>query len=97
MLCAEPAMKPECRNALLAAIAKARGWVDDIRLGCIGSFAKIAENEALGERHIRLLAPLADLCQSMSLPVIDPIISHLRYCLWTARRHPLYSSDGVHQ
>jgi site-specific DNA recombinase len=61
MLCAEPAMKPECWNAILAAIAKARGWVDDIRLGCIGSFAKIAENEALGERHIRLLAPLAFL------------------------------------
>ena len=67
MLCAEPAMKPECRNAILAAIAKARGWVDHIRLGCIGSFAKIAENEALGERHIRLLArsgELGSLCSS---------------------------------
>ena len=31
----------------------------DIRLGRIGSFAEIAEREVQGERHIRLLAPLA--------------------------------------
>ena len=30
-------MRPESRDALLAAIAKARGWIDDIRLGCIAS------------------------------------------------------------
>jgi hypothetical protein len=41
------------------AITKARGWIDDIRLGRIGSFAEIAEREVQGERHIRLLAPLA--------------------------------------
>jgi hypothetical protein len=28
-------MRPESRDALLAAIAKAGGWIDDIRLGCI--------------------------------------------------------------
>ncbi len=33
--------------------------IDDIRLGRIASFAEIAEREAQGERHIRLLAPLA--------------------------------------
>jgi site-specific DNA recombinase len=54
---AKPAMRPESRDALLAAIAKARGWIDDIRLGRIGSFAEIAEREAQGERHIRLLSP----------------------------------------
>jgi site-specific DNA recombinase len=54
-------MKPESRDALLAAMAKARGWIDDIRVGAIGSFAEIAEREAQGERHIRLLAPLAFL------------------------------------
>jgi hypothetical protein len=43
-------------DALLTAIAKARGWIDDIRLGRIASFAEIAEREAQGERHIRLLA-----------------------------------------
>ena len=57
----EPAMKPESRDALLAAITKARGWIDAIRVGAIGSFAEIAEREAQGERHIRLLAPLAFL------------------------------------
>jgi hypothetical protein len=56
----------ESRDALLAAIAKVRGWIDDIRLGRIASFAKIAEREAQGERHIRLLAPLA-FCRPASL------------------------------
>ncbi len=35
-------MTPESRDALLA---KARGWIDDIRLGCIASFAEIAERQ----------------------------------------------------
>jgi hypothetical protein len=35
------------------------GWTDEIRLGRSGSFAEIANCEALGERHIRLLALLA--------------------------------------
>jgi site-specific DNA recombinase len=56
---AKPAMKAESRDALLIAIGKARGWIDDIRLGRFASFAEIAEREAVGERHIRLLAPLA--------------------------------------
>jgi hypothetical protein len=46
--CAKPAMRPESRDALLTAIAKARGWIDDIRLGRIASFAEIAEREAQG-------------------------------------------------
>jgi hypothetical protein len=36
--CAKSAMRPESRDALLAAIAKVRGWIDDIRVGAIGSF-----------------------------------------------------------
>src|SRR3984893_17458202 len=56
-------MSPERRDALLAAIAKARGWIEGIRLGRFASFAEIAEHEAQGERHIRLLAPLAFLRQ----------------------------------
>ena len=54
-------MRPESRDVLLTAIAKARRSIDDIRLGGIASFAEIAEREAQGERHIRLLAPLAFL------------------------------------
>ena len=67
----EPAMKPESRDALLAAIAKARGWIDDIRVGRIASFAGIAEREAQGERHIRLLAPLAFLSPRIIAAIVD--------------------------
>ena len=48
-----PAMTPESRDALLAAITKARGWIDDIRLGCLASFAEIAEREAQGRDRLR--------------------------------------------
>ena len=51
--CTEPAMRPESWDALLAAIAKARRWIDDIRLGCIASFAEIAEREAQGRDRLR--------------------------------------------
>src|SRR5262249_15695561 len=64
-------MKPESRDALLTAIAKARGWIDDIRLGRIASFAEIAAREALGERHIRLLAPLAFLSPRIIAAIAD--------------------------
>jgi site-specific DNA recombinase len=67
----EPAMKPESRDALLAAIAKTRGWIDDIRVGAIGSFAEIAKREAQGERHIRLLAPLAFLSPRIIAAIVD--------------------------
>ena len=69
--CAKPAMRPESRDALLTAIAKARGWVDDIRLGRIASFAGIAERESQGERHIRLLAPLAFLSPRIIAAIVD--------------------------
>jgi hypothetical protein len=35
-------MKSESRDALLTAIAKARKWIDDIRLGHLASFAETA-------------------------------------------------------
>ena len=69
--CAKPAMKAESRDALLTAIAKARGWIDDIRVGRIASFAEIAEREAQGERHIRLLAPLAFLSPRIIAAIVD--------------------------
>ena len=64
-------MRPESLDALLAAIAKARGWIYDIRLGRIGSFAGIAECEAQGERHIRLPAPLAFLSPRIIAAIVD--------------------------
>ncbi len=64
-------MKPENRDALLTAIGKARAWIDDIRLGRIASFTGIAEREAVGERHIRLLAPLAFLSPCIIAAIAD--------------------------
>ena len=51
-------MKPESRDALLSAIAKARAWIDDIRLGGVGSPQRSPGVKA-GANGIRLLAPLA--------------------------------------
>jgi site-specific DNA recombinase len=64
-------MSPERRDALLAAIAKARGWIEGIRLGRFASFADIAEHEAQGERHIRLLAPLALLSPRIIAAIVN--------------------------
>ena len=64
-------MRPESRDALLAAIAKARRWIDNIRLGRIATFAEIATGEAQGERHIRLLAPLAFLSPRILAAIVD--------------------------
>jgi site-specific DNA recombinase len=68
---AKPAMKAESRAALLTAIVKARGWIDDIRLGRTASFAEIAKREAQGERHIRLLAPLAFVSPRIIAAIVD--------------------------
>ncbi len=64
-------MKPESRDALLAAIAKARLWMDEIRLSRVASFAAIAEREGQGERHIRLLAPLAFVSPRIIAAIVD--------------------------
>jgi site-specific DNA recombinase len=64
-------LKRKSRGALLTAIAKAREWIGDIRLGHFASFAEIAEREAVGERHIRLLAPLAFLSPRIIAAIAD--------------------------
>lgn len=56
----------------LAAIAKARAWIDDIVDGRVASFAEIAEREGKVQRHIRLLAPLAFVSPKL-------IFNHLRW------------------
>jgi DNA invertase Pin-like site-specific DNA recombinase len=68
---AKPELKPESRDALLIAIAKARGWINDIQLGRIASFAEIAKREGQGERHIRLLAPLAFVSPRIITAIVD--------------------------
>ena len=75
----KPASKPESRDALLAAISKARGWIEDIRLGRIASLAELAEREGQCERHIRLLAPLACVSPRIITAIVDgtaPVRSH---------------------
>ncbi len=52
---AKSTMKPENRDALLAAIAKARQWIDDLRLGRATTLAEIAAREGVGERYVRVL------------------------------------------
>jgi site-specific DNA recombinase len=68
---AKPAMKPENRDALLAAIAKARGWIEDLRLGRVASLAEIADRESIGERHVRLLTPLAFVSPIIMAAIAD--------------------------
>jgi DNA invertase Pin-like site-specific DNA recombinase len=68
---AAPTLKPEIRDALLMAIAKARAWIDDLTEHRIASFAEIALREGKVERHIRLLAPLAFVSPRIITAIID--------------------------
>jgi site-specific DNA recombinase len=68
---AAPTLKPETRDALLMAIAKARSWIDDLAEHRIASFAEIARREGKVERHIRLLAPLAFVSPKIVSAIID--------------------------
>jgi site-specific DNA recombinase len=68
---AKPAMKAENRDALLVAIGKASGWIDDIRYGRIASFIEIAQREGQGERYIRQLATLAFISPRIVAAIAD--------------------------
>ena len=64
-------LKPETRNAILLAIAKARSWIDDLASGRVESFAEIAQREGKVERHVRLLAPPAFTPPAMLAEIIS--------------------------
>jgi site-specific DNA recombinase len=68
---AKPTLKPESRDGLLAAIAKARAWIEDIRLGHIASLGEIAQCKGQHELHIRLLAPLAFVSPRIIAVIVD--------------------------
>lgn len=68
---AKPELKLESRDALLIAIAQARAWIDDIRLGRIASFAEIAKRESQGERYVRQLATLAFVSPRIIAAIVD--------------------------
>jgi site-specific DNA recombinase len=53
----QSAADPKARDNALAAIGKARLWLEEILAG--GTFAEIAKREGKGERQIRLPLPLA--------------------------------------
>jgi site-specific DNA recombinase len=68
---AAPALKPETRDAVLGAIAKARAWIADLVEHRVVSIAEIAAREGKAERHIRLLAPLAFVSPRIIAALID--------------------------
>ena len=64
-------MSPENRDTLLAAIARARGWIEDLMEGRAASLAGIAKREGKVERHVRFLAPLAFLSPRVVSAILD--------------------------
>lgn len=65
-----PTLKPESREAILTAIAKARQWIDDLTQDK-ASIASIAKREGKIERHIRLLLPLAFVSPAMVMAIAN--------------------------
>jgi site-specific DNA recombinase len=68
---AKAILKQETRDAILAAVAKARSWIEGIASGRVQSFAEIAEREGKVERHIRLLTPLAFIPPRTLAAIVD--------------------------
>ncbi|MGZ9089922.1 MAG: recombinase family protein, partial [Rhodoplanes sp.] len=64
-------MTAETSGALLAAIAKARGWIADLVAGRAADFADIAQREGKVERHVRFLAPLAFVSPRIVASIFD--------------------------
>jgi len=64
-------MTPECRDALIYAIAKARAWIDDLVQGRIVSFAEIAKREGKVEDHVRFLTRLAFVSPRIISAIVD--------------------------
>ncbi len=65
------ALKPESRDALLKAIAKARQWLDDLVSGRVATIGDIAHRENKVERHVRLLLPLAFVAPAFVREIVD--------------------------
>jgi hypothetical protein len=64
-------MPPSRRDTLLMAIGKARNWVDELARGRVGNVVVLARREGKGERHIRLLLPLAFVSPRIVSAVLD--------------------------
>jgi site-specific DNA recombinase len=92
-------LKPETREVLLKAIAKARAWVDDLVDGRANSFADIVEAEEIGERQVRSLTPLAFVPPRLLQSIVDGSVSsgltvtslaRSIPLLWTADSHAMF-------
>jgi hypothetical protein len=64
-------MSPATRDALLAAIAKARSWINELVEGRVTSFEQIAERAGKVERHVRFLAPLGFVSPRVIAAIAD--------------------------
>ena len=67
----QPAMTAEARKALLKAIGRARGWLDELLNGRATSFDEIALREGLVERHVRFLMQLAFVAPTIIEAIAD--------------------------
>jgi DNA invertase Pin-like site-specific DNA recombinase len=92
----------DCKEKLLAAIAKARVWVTEIGTGHT-TLSQIARREGNVERHIRLLAQLAFLSPRSIADIAQTSVSahltvtrlaqHISDC-WSAQRLLIQSADS---
>jgi len=85
---AVPPMAPKARDALLAAIAKARDWIEELRLGRVATLAEITECEGFGERHVRVLAPLAFVAPRVIAAIADRSVAGYATVTGLAQRLP---------
>lgn len=69
--CSNQSLRPESRDALLMAIARARTWIHDLAEGRTASFSDIAKRERKVERHVRFLAPLAFVSPRVVSAIFD--------------------------
>jgi site-specific DNA recombinase len=82
-------MDPRIRETLLRAIARARAWMAEIMNGGEITFAAIADREGKGERHIRLLAPLAFVSPRVIAAIVDGVIQREVTVTSLAKQLPL--------
>jgi site-specific DNA recombinase len=85
---ARHAIDPVTRDALLAAIARSHRWIEDLRCGRAVSLAEIGKEEGLGERHVRLLAPLAFVAPRIVAAIAEGTVPTQLTVTGLARRLP---------
>jgi hypothetical protein len=72
---AEP-IRAEARARLLAAIVRARSWVEQLMDGSVLTLTEIAAGEKLSERSVRMTLPLAFLAPEIVQAAVDGTLPH---------------------